>query len=140
MSTEICVAPMRSALRRPATVSTTIFSLPVSSITSQATQRVALPQASALEPSLFQMRMKTSPARVDSMAITWSAPAPVSGLAMALICSGLRPSTPFLSSKMTKEFPAPFIFQNFMGGDVRGLGLGEKSGGKPSPPCGERVG
>ncbi len=54
------------------------LSLPVSSITSQATQRVALPQASASEPSLFQMRMKTSPRSVGSMAMTWSAPAPVS--------------------------------------------------------------
>jgi hypothetical protein len=38
--------------------------------------------------------------------------------ASAFTCSGCSPRPPFRSSKMTKELPAPFIFQNFMAGDV----------------------
>jgi hypothetical protein len=45
---------------RPAVVSNSSIALPVSALTSAATQRMPLPQAPASEPSLLKMRMEAS--------------------------------------------------------------------------------
>src|SRR6185437_10289720 len=90
----------------------TTSSLPEASISSQPTQRVALPQASTSPPSAFQMRMKASAFCEDSMAMSWSQPTPLVRSAMARACSAAGRNGASRASTTTKSLPSPFIFRN----------------------------
>ncbi len=70
MSTVTISAPIRSANRGPARVSITTLEKSEASVSSQATQRAALPQALTSPPSAFQIRMKASARSTGSMAMS----------------------------------------------------------------------
>jgi hypothetical protein len=89
--------------------------LPVSSISSQPTQRVALPQASTSPPSRLWMRMKASaPLSERSMVIIWSKPIAV-GLAEHRMASGGRCTGRSRASNTTNALPRPFILRKGIG-------------------------
>ena len=104
------------ASRRPAAVSTTTRSLPVSRMTSAATQRVPLPQASTSPPSALRMRMKISaPGALGfSRMSSWSQPTPVCRSAIARAALPSSASAWARASSTTKSFPSPFILRKLV--------------------------
>jgi hypothetical protein len=86
---------------------------PVAAPTISATQRVALPQAPAAEPSGLKMRMNTSApvASGASSTISWSQPIPVRRSASALIRAAVSGSLAGRPSSTTKSLPAPCILK-----------------------------
>ncbi len=114
MSTRTRRSPTRSASSGPASVAITTLLKSEASVSSQATQRVALPQAATSPPSAFQMRMKTSAALslpAGSMAISWSQPTPVARSAMARTSAPVGAKGADRASTTTKSLPRPFIFR-----------------------------
>ncbi len=116
MSIATSRGPARRARSSPALVSITASSRLAASISSQPTQRAALPQASTSEPSEFQMRMKASPLALGSMPISWSQPTPRarSAMARAAAASGAKRGRSRARSAptTTKSLPRPFILRN----------------------------
>ena len=76
MSTVTRWSPARVAVAGPPAVSISTLSAPLACISSQPTQRRALPQVSTIEPSAFHTRMKASAVSDGSIAINWSNPSP----------------------------------------------------------------
>ena len=96
---------------------------PLSSMSSQPTQRVALPQASTSPPSRLWMRMKASAPPLDrSMVIIWSkpmasaAPSALDGLGREAHGSARG------ASKTMNSLPRPFILRNGIAPPVMGAG------------------
>ena len=119
MSTVTAIGPAAQARSRPARVARVAWSAPEACISSQATQRAALPQAETSPRSAFQMRIKASPSAEAAMAISWSQPIPPSPRrAMARTSSGLGSKALDRASTTTKSLPSPFIFTK--GRDMRG--------------------
>ena len=94
MSTLTRPSPRASASSSPAAVSMMTCSVFFSAISSEATQRLALPQAATSPPSALRMRMKASAraAAGGSMTMSWSQPTPVCRSAMARTCSAFSAS------------------------------------------------
>ena len=86
---------------------------PVSWPISQATQRVALPQASASLPSALRMRMKARAAgcRAGSITISWSQPMPVRRSASARAAAASIAIGSRRASSTTKSLPSPCILR-----------------------------
>ncbi len=125
MSTVTVFGPARSTSRTPAGVSSRTASRPLASISSQPTQRAALPHCSTAPPSAFQIRMKASAFGEGSMAISWSQPIPLSRSAIARASASLGANGCERASTTTKSLPSPFIFRNgrLMGGAYSALAL-----------------
>jgi hypothetical protein len=108
------VTPPSSAARaasRPAPVSITSARFPASRIRSIATQRAALPQASASPPSALRMRMKAAaPAWCGgSITTNWSQPTPSCRSAIRRTAASLKRSGRARASSTTKSLPSPCI-------------------------------
>ena len=112
MSTLTIRSPARVAVSRPPCVSITAWSRPEASISSQPTQRLALPQAPTSSPSAFQKRTAASALSEASMETSWSQPIPACRLAIARTSSGVGAKGADRASTTTKSLPSPFIFRN----------------------------
>jgi hypothetical protein len=95
----------------PAAVSMATRSLPRSRISSWATQREALPQASTSPPSALRICMAASvlPFFGGSITMNWSQPTPVLRSATARAWASLSASGCARASMTTKSLPSPCI-------------------------------
>ncbi len=110
MSTVTRPSPAFVARSSPALVSSVASSLPEACISSQAAQRLPLPQASISPPSAFQNRTKAS-ARADGPRLmSWSQPTPVVRSQIARASSSVGSKGSVRASTTTKSLPRPFIF------------------------------
>ena len=114
ISTAIRPSGRASASSSPAMVSIRTRGSPVSRPSRSATQRVALPQASASLPSALWMRIRTwaSGWRGGSSRITWSQPMPVRRSASARAAAASTAIAVRRPSSTTKSLPSPCILRN----------------------------
>ena len=114
MSTVTATGPARRAASVPAAVSSKAASRPDSSIAIHATQRAALPQASASPPSALWMvnAASAAPSAGSRRTISWSQPMPVRRCAIARTRSAPSAISRRLASRITKSLPSPCILVN----------------------------
>jgi hypothetical protein len=110
MFTAVSPFPSARAVRTPLSVLSVSVSRPSRAISQAATQRVALPQAPAVDPSAFQNVSRMSAASSASITASWSNPTPrwrsPSARASAGVTNGVDPRW----SMTTKSLPSPCIF------------------------------
>src|SRR5580700_3705941 len=120
ISTVTRPSDITSASSSPAIVWMRTCGSPVSSATSLAMHRLALPQASASLPSALRMRMKACAARWlgGSIRISWSQPMPVRRSASARATAASMASSCRRRSSTTKSLPSPCILRNGICGEA----------------------
>jgi hypothetical protein len=111
MSTVTSPAPARAADSGPPKVSRVTEFRPVASISSQATQRAALPHCSTSPPSAFQMRINASASPEGSTAISWSKPIPELRSDQRRIWSAVGRNRVSPACTTAKSLPRPFILR-----------------------------